>query len=148
MLMCRVMVILWALVYAWNAAKRFRATTRQFVIENGSIVYDISCPLFFGLADGFWELFDLGNNPTIVIKDLVGTRIDDQLAFQAILDVAAKYHGVENRVMLRRLSSDCHRLLLRSGQLIIDSDDDPDYKLAVFTLVFLAENTEVSMPKA
>ena len=50
--------------------------------------------------------------------------------------------------MLRRLSSDCHRLLLRFGQLIIDSDDDPDYKLAMFTLVFLAENIEVSMPKA
>ena len=53
--------------------------------------------------------------------------------------------------MLRRLSSDCHRLLSRSGKFIIDGDDDPDYKLAViaaFTLVFLAENTEVSMPKA
>ena len=33
--------------------------------------------------------------------------------------------------MLRRLSPDCHRLLSRSGQLIIDSDDDPDYQLAV-----------------
>ncbi len=90
----------------------------------------------------------MANNSTIIIKDLVGTRIGDQLAFQAILDVAAKYHEVENRVMLRRLSSDCHRLLLRFGQLIIDSDDDPDYKLAMFTLVFLAENIEVSMPKA
>ena len=120
------MVILWPLVYAWNVAKRFRATTCQSVIENGSIVYDISGPLFFGSSAGFWELFDLANNPTIVIKDLVGTRIGDQLAFQAILDVAAKYHEVENRVVLRRLSSDCHRLLLRSGQLIIDSDDDPD----------------------
>ncbi len=33
--------------------------------------------------------------------------------------------------MLRRLSRDCDRLLSRFGQLIIDSDDDPDSRLAV-----------------
>ena len=33
--------------------------------------------------------------------------------------------------MLRHLSRDCHKLLTRSGQLMIDSDDDPDYRLAV-----------------
>ena len=82
MLMCRVMVILWTLVYAWNVAKRFRATTCQSVIENGLIVYNVSGPLFFGSTTGFWELLDVANNPTIVIKDLVGTRIGDQLAFQ------------------------------------------------------------------
>ena len=54
------------------------------MIKNGSIVYDVFGPLFFGSAAGFWELFDLASNLTIVIKDLVETRIDDQLAFQAI----------------------------------------------------------------
>jgi len=34
-------------------------------------------------------------------------------------------------VFLRHLSRDCHRLLSKSGQLIIDSDDDPDYGIAV-----------------
>jgi SulP family sulfate permease len=29
------------------------------------------------------------------------------------------------------LSKDCHSLLAKSGQLIVDSDDDPDYGLAV-----------------
>jgi len=32
--------------------------------------------------------------------------------------------------MLRRLSVDCHRLLSRAGQLMVDSDDDPDYEIA------------------
>ena len=32
--------------------------------------------------------------------------------------------------MLRHLSRDCHRLLSRSGQLIIGSDDDPEYQVA------------------
>ena len=34
-------------------------------------------------------------------------------------------------VILRHISRDCHRLLSKSGQLIIDSDDDPDYGIAV-----------------
>jgi SulP family sulfate permease len=33
--------------------------------------------------------------------------------------------------MLRHLSRDCHTLLAKSGQLMIDSDDDPDYQIAV-----------------
>jgi SulP family sulfate permease len=33
--------------------------------------------------------------------------------------------------MLRHLSRDSHRLLSRSGQLIIGSDDDPEYQVAV-----------------
>ena len=99
--------------------------------EKGALVYDVSGPLFFGSAAGFRELFDVANDPKTVIIDFAGSRIVDQSALQAIEDVAAKYHEVGKRVMLRRLSPDCHRLLSRSGQLIIDSDDDPDYQLAV-----------------
>ena len=45
--------------------------------------------------------------------------------------MAAKYNEAGKRVMLRHLSQDCHRLLSKSGQLIVDSDDDPEYQLAV-----------------
>ena len=124
-------VIMSALVYAWNAAKRIRATPRQSATEKGALVYDISGPLFFGSISGFRELFDVANDPETVIIDFAGSRIVDQSALQAIEDVAAKYHEAGKRVMLRRLSPDCHRLLSRSGQLIVDSDDDPDYQLAV-----------------
>ena len=124
-------VIMSALVYAWNAAKRIRATTRQSATEKGALVYDISGPLFFGSISGFQELFDVANDPETVIIDFAGSRIVDQSALQAIEDVAAKYHEAGKRVMLRRLSPDCHRLLSRSGQLIVDSDDDPDCELAV-----------------
>ena len=33
--------------------------------------------------------------------------------------------------MLRHLSRDCHRLLTKAGHLMVDSDDDPDYEIAV-----------------
>ena len=55
----------------------------------------------------------------------------DQSALQAIEDLAAKYEALGKTLRLRHLSRDCHKLLKRAGQLMVDSDDDPDYALAV-----------------
>mgnify|MGYP001090578010 FL=1 len=33
--------------------------------------------------------------------------------------------------MLRHLSQDCHQLLNKAGQLMVDADDDPNYRLSV-----------------
>lgn len=32
---------------------------------------------------------------------------------------------------MRHLTRDCHGLLTQSGRLMVDSDDDPDYEVAV-----------------
>ena len=124
-------VIMSALVYAWNAAKAIQASKRPSVREKGAIVYDIKGPLFFGSATGFRELFQIKDDPDTVIIDFAGSRVVDQSALQAIEDIAAKYHEAGKTVMLRHLSADCHKLLSRSGQLIIGSDDDPEYQVAV-----------------
>jgi len=124
-------VIMSALVYAWNAAKAIHASKRPSVREKGAIVYDIEGPLFFGSATGFRELFQIKDDPETVIIDFAGSRVVDQSALQAIEDIAAKYHEAGKTVMLRHLSADCHKLLSRSGQLIIGSDDDPEYQVAV-----------------
>jgi len=50
---------------------------------------------------------------------------------QAIEAMAAKYEAVGKRLELRHLTRDCHALLTRAGHLMIDSDDDPDYQVAV-----------------
>ncbi len=123
-------VIMSALVYAWNAAKQIRVNKRESSKEEGALVYDISGPLFFGSVAGFRQLFNVANDPQTVIIDFGKSRIVDQSALQAIEDVAAKYAEVGKRVMLRRISHDCHKLLSRSGQLIVDSDDDPNYQVA------------------
>lgn len=124
-------VIMSALVYAWNAAKRIQASKRPSISEKGAFVYDIQGPLFFGSATSFRELFQYKDDPELVIIDFAASRIVDQSALQAIEDVAAKYNEVGKRVMLRHISRDCHNLLSKSGQLIVDSDDDPEYQLAV-----------------
>ncbi|WP_170604730.1 SulP family inorganic anion transporter [Ruegeria arenilitoris] len=124
-------VIVSALAYAWNNAKRIHAQTRESVTEEGAKVYEIKGPLFFGSSEGFIELFDVSNDPSTVIIDFAESRVVDQSALQAIENVAAKYETAGKRVMLRHLSRDCHKLLNKAGHLMIDSDDDPDYGLAV-----------------
>ncbi|WP_170417596.1 SulP family inorganic anion transporter [Ruegeria arenilitoris] len=124
-------VIVSALAYAWNNAKRIHAVTRDSETEKGAKVYEIKGPLFFGSSEGFVELFDVQNDPETVIVDFADSRVVDQSALQAIENVAAKYEVAGKRVMLRHLSRDCHKLLKKAGHLMVDSDDDPDYGLAV-----------------
>ncbi|MDA7425464.1 SulP family inorganic anion transporter [Thalassococcus lentus] len=124
-------VIVSALAYAWNNARRIHAKTRESNTEEGAKVYEIQGPLFFGSSDGFIELFDIENDPDAVIIDFDNSRVVDQSALQAIEAVATKYEAAGKRVKLRHLSRDCHKLLNKAGHLVVDSDDDPDYALAV-----------------
>ncbi|WP_299952644.1 SulP family inorganic anion transporter [uncultured Roseobacter sp.] len=124
-------VIVSALAYAWNNARRIYATTRESHTEKGAKVYEINGPLFFGSSDGFMELFDVADDPDTVIVDFAESRVVDQSALQAIEALAAKYEAAGKTLMLRHLSRDCHKLLQKAGQLMVDSDDDPDYALAV-----------------
>ncbi|WP_417719761.1 SulP family inorganic anion transporter [Salipiger sp.] len=122
-------VIVSALAYAWNNARRIHA--RTYVTPEGARVYQIQGPLFFGSSEGFAELFKVDTDPQTVIVDFEGSRVVDQSALQAIEAVAAKYEAAGKRIQLRHLSRDCHRLLNKAGHLMVDSDDDPDYALAV-----------------
>ena len=124
-------VIVSALAYAWNNARRIHAKTRESHTDLGAKVYEIQGPLFFGSSDGFMELFDVENDPDVVIVDFNESRVVDQSALQAIEAVAGKYEDAGKRIKLRHLSRDCHKLLNKAGHLMVDSDDDPDYELAV-----------------
>ena len=123
-------VVIAALVYAWNAAKRIEASVRPSQRQAGAMVYEIKGPLFFGSTASFQEIFDLQHDPDTVIIDFSSSRVVDQSALEAIEEIAQKYSDAGKRVFLRHLSRNCHKLLSKSGQLIIDSDDDPDYEIA------------------
>ncbi|MBO6775716.1 MAG: SulP family inorganic anion transporter [Marinibacterium sp.] len=122
-------VIVSALVYSWQNATRIYATSR--VTPEGARVYQVHGPLFFGSASGFSELFKVGEDPSLVIVDFENSRVADQSALNAIEALAAKYESAGKRLQLRHLSRDCHGLLVRAGHLMVDSDDDPDYGVAV-----------------
>ncbi|PJI92742.1 SulP family sulfate permease [Yoonia maricola] len=124
-------VIVSALAYAWSNATRIHAIKRESRTEEGAQVYEIQGPLFFGSADGFMEIFDVAADPDIVIVDFANSRVADQSALQAIEALAQKYIAAGKQIQLRHLSRDCHQLLSKAGHLMVDSDDDPDYELAV-----------------
>ena len=126
-------VIVSALAYAWNNARRIGAKT--YVTPEGAKVYQVQGPLFFGSSDGFTELFDPVADPSVVIVDFADSRVVDQSALQAIEAVALKYEDQGKQIQLRHLSRDCHQLLNKAGHLMVDSDDDPDYEIAVDYLV-------------
>jgi SulP family sulfate permease len=124
-------VIVSALVYAWNAAAQIQARPRPSQTEEGALVYDIRGPLFFGSAMRFQQLFNPRRDPEVVILDFDQSRVVDESALQAIEAVAAKYVEAGKTLRLRHLSPDCHALLKSAGQLMVDSDDDPHYAVAV-----------------
>ncbi len=124
-------VIVSALAYAWNNARRIRVIERDSVRTPGAHVYEIEGPLFFGSTDGFAELFHPETDPDVVIVDFMRSRIVDQSALQAIEDLARRYEAQGKTLQLRHLSRDCHKLLAKAGQLMVDSDDDPEYAVAV-----------------
>ena len=121
-------VIVSALAYAWNAARRINVNTE---IKEDTKIYMLEGPLFFGSVDVFSSLFTIKSDPNIVIVDFKNSRVVDQSALQAIEVLAAKYTQSGKEIRLRHLTRDCHKLLNRAGQLMIDSDDDPEYGLAV-----------------
>ena len=124
-------VIVSALVFAWKSASRIKAIERPSRTEEGAKVYEIEGPLFFSSANSFLEIFKPSQDPDLVIIDFAKSKVIDQSALKAIEDIADKYSGLGKKVKLRHLTRDCHRLLSKTGQLIVDSDDDPEYSIAV-----------------
>ena len=124
-------VIVSALVFAWKSASKIRATERPSKTEKGAKVYEIEGPLFFSSTNSFIELFNPSEDPDVIIIDFVRSKVIDQSALKAIEDIADKYNNFGKKVKLRHLTRDCHKLLSKAGQLVVDSDDDPDYGVAV-----------------
>jgi len=124
-------VIVSALVFAWKSASRIRAVERLSKSEKGAKVYEIEGPLFFSSTNSFLEIFNPPKDPKVIIIDFARSKVIDQSALKAIEDIAEKYNSLGKKVKLRHLTRDCHKLLSRAGQLVVDSDDDPDYSMAV-----------------
>ena len=124
-------VIFSALVFAWESASRIRATERPSKREKGAKVYEIEGPLFFSSTNSFLEIFKPSEDPKVIIIDFARSKIIDQSALKAIEDIADRYNDIGKKVKLRHLTKDCHKLLSKAGQLVVDSDDDPDYGIAV-----------------
>ncbi|MBO6792884.1 MAG: SulP family inorganic anion transporter [Balneolaceae bacterium] len=123
-------VIIAALVFAWDNAKRIRA--RKHIDENGIKHYEIYGPLFFGSVSMFNSKFDVQNDPEEIIIDFAESRVVDMSAIEALNKITERYQKVGKKVHLRHLSKDCVRLLKNANEIIdINVMEDPTYKLVV-----------------
>ncbi len=123
-------VIISALVFAWESAKRIRA--KKYIDEKGIKHYEIYGPLFFGSTTAFAEKFDIKNDPKEVIIDFRESRINDMSAIEAVNKLTERYHKEGKKVHLRHLSADCRQLLQNADKIIdVNIIEDPTYKVAV-----------------
>lgn len=123
-------VVISALVFAWENAKRIRA--RKYIDENGVKHYEIFGPLFFASVTAFNEKFDVLNDPHEVIIDFRESRVADMSGIEALNKITERYHKAGKKIHLKYLSPDC-RKLLRDAEKVIDVNiiEDPKYHVAV-----------------
>ncbi|WP_210463190.1 SulP family inorganic anion transporter [Rufibacter roseolus] len=119
-------VIISALVFAWESAKRIRA--RKYLDENGTKYYELYGPLFFGSVAAFTEKFDVANDPQEVIIDFKDSRVADMSGIEALNKLTERYHKAGKKLHLRHLSPDCRQLLQNAGVVIdVNILEDPHY---------------------
>ena len=123
-------VIISALVFAWDNAKRIRA--RKYVDDKGVKHYEIYGPLFFGSVAAFNEKFDILGDPDEVIIDFSESRVVDMSGIEALNKLTERYLKQGKKLHLRHLSRDCRQLLENADEIIeVNILEDPTYKVAI-----------------
>ena len=122
-------VIISALVFAWESAKRIRA--RKYTDADGIKHYEIYGPLFFGSVTAFTEKFTIEEDPEEVVIDFKDSKVADMSAIDALNKLTERYRKAGKNLRLTHLSEDC-RALLKNAEDIIDVNiyEDPNYRVA------------------
>jgi SulP family sulfate permease len=122
-------VIISALVFAWQNATMIRA--RKRIKEDGTKVYEIWGPLFFGSVQNFNAKFDPATDPDNIEIDFIESKVSDHSGIEALSNIAHKYLDLGKSVKLTHLSPECKLLLLKADPnleaFIESSVDDPRY---------------------
>jgi SulP family sulfate permease len=122
-------VIISALVFAWESAKRIRA--KKYVDAAGVKHYEIYGPLFFGSVTAFNEKFDIADDPEQVEISFKDSRVADMSAIEALNKLTERYHQAGKKLYLTHLSRDCRTLLKNADEVIeVNIVDDPSYRVA------------------
>lgn len=110
-------VIISALIFAWDSAKNIRIITSNNV--DGSKVYMIYGPLFFGSVTVFTEKFTLTTDPDKVIIDFKDGRVSDMSAIDALHKLTERYRLAGKELKLVNLDQQS-LLLLKNAAEVID----------------------------
>lgn len=131
-------IIMSALVFSWENALRIRA--RKRVKPDGTKVYEIWGPLFFGSTQMFVSKFDVKGDPENVEIDFIESRVSDYSGIDAISGIVDRYEREGKRITLKHLSTDCKKLLNKSDKkyktIILEKIDDPRYHVVAEPTIF------------
>lgn len=126
-------VIVSALVFAWKHAKVVHAL--EHIDDDGSKIYSLRGPLFFGSCKSFLELFTPKDDPEDVVIDFQHARVSDHSAIEAIDTLAERYLTQSKTLHLRHLSPECRKLLRKAGNMVeVNVIEDPQYHVATDAL--------------
>jgi len=122
-------VIISALVFAWKNATMIRA--RKRFKEDGTKVYEVWGPLFFGSVQNFNAKFDPKEDPQQIEIDFIESKVSDHSGIEALRNIANKYLDLDKKIKLTHLSPECQELLIKANPkwetVIETSIDDPRY---------------------
>ncbi len=121
-------VILSALVFAWQSAKRVRVRRQE---KNGKAYYTVRGPLFFGSTTHFSEQFSARTDLDEVYVDFADSRVWDHSGLEVIDALAVRYQSAGKKIHLLHLSPECQKLLTKAGAAVeVDTKRDPKYFVA------------------
>ncbi len=122
-------IVMSALVFAWENAKRIRA--RKHILDDGTKVYEIWGPLFFGSIQAFNAKFDVAGDPDKVVIYFMESRVADHSALEALFNLVEKYEAAGKELHIQHLSQECQELMVKASPKlarVIEKDvDDPRY---------------------
>ena len=122
-------VIVSALVFSWENAKRIRA--RKTIRKDGTKVYEIWGPLFFGSVQAFNTKFVISSDPQEIEIDFIESKVTDHSGLEAINNLVDRYKKAGKTVRLKHLSAECVLLLTKANpeldSIIERGIDDPRY---------------------
>lgn len=122
-------VIVSALVFAWQHAKH--VSVKKSETNEGSSLYEVDGPLFFGSTSNFLEQFDVASDKEDVIVDFARSRVADHSGLEAIDTLAERYLNAGKTLHIRHLSPECRLLLEKAGNLVeVNVIEDPKYHVA------------------
>ena len=120
-------VIISALVFAWKHARIF---AKESMEADGTKVYELDGPLFFGSTTSFMDIFDFENDSPKIVIDFKNARVMDISGVEAVDSLIKKYEESGRNILLRHLSKDCKSILKNAGPYCSYEEDDPTYKVA------------------
>ncbi|MFK0571185.1 SulP family inorganic anion transporter [Endozoicomonas sp.] len=122
-------VIVSALIFAWKHARHIRIEKQDD--HDGSTVYKVHGPLFFGSTTHFLEQFSPKNDNKDIIIDFQDSKVCDHSGLEAIDTLAERYMNSGKKLHLLHLSNDCKELLIKAGNLVeVNVIEDPKYFVA------------------